>query len=355
MDKTIKETLNISPIKTRTRRLFDSVVYSQDQGIVTLVFDFVDEHDKSVALDDTYTATIWLSGDEFEMKRDGNFMVFEMTRELLKRQRWVDANVYLTHNGKVADCGGVSFRVELSKVDDYTDGQENYYVSRLEALIEKLQGEKSIDLTDYLKKSELDLSGYAKKSEIPKVDLSDYVKKSDSVKSVRTDVAWAKAMGKPLGDPLPKKFDSNRYAYVFTVNPDEVYKMDFDFMEGLTKSIVFNNYGGEYTFWRETIYDNSGRASYQGDQFVFKINKDNYRVTFESEDNKPLVVMFKDSGYERIDLIPIDTKAPTQFKGFTTTKTYDDLSYPYMGFRQTDGEISQNPSDYNWVKVVAQQ
>lgn len=180
------------------------------------------------------------------------------------------------------------------------------------------------------------------KKELSELDLPEA---STGDGGIRTDIAYCKRIGKPLGEKIEVAVDEMRSGD-FKLESGKTYQLNYE----LSQSAQSQGYA------IDTILINSFRG-YETREFLsdyMSYDKETNHIIINHPTEEVVHVRFRGikDFFDTFELYPVDLEGDTTFNGFTTQKAYDDLTYPYVGFRQTtDEEVSQIPKEYNWVRL----
>ena len=169
-----------------------ATVYTQDVKSIQIVAKFVDRCKCPISINDyrpeIVFKTKYKTTKAEAMTVSENKAVYNLDVDsICKSDVAVLGSIYLYKDEQVIDTGIFSFMIKQSLVDQISNEQEEYYVGKLEELLEEIKQEKgigSIDLSGYATESyvnekfdNIDFTPYVTEDELPNLD--DYATKSD--------------------------------------------------------------------------------------------------------------------------------------------------------------------------------
>lgn len=169
-----------------------ATVYTQDVKSIQIVVKFVDGCKCPISINDYRPEIVFKTKYKTTkaeiMTVSENKAVYNLDVDsICKSDVAVLGSIYLYKDEQVIDTGIFSFMIKQSLVDQISHEQEEYYVGKLEELLEEIKQEKgigSIDLSGYATESyvnekfdNIDFSPYVTEDELPNLD--DYATKSD--------------------------------------------------------------------------------------------------------------------------------------------------------------------------------
>ena len=286
-----------------------ATVYTQDVKSIQIVAKFVDRCKCPISINDyrpeIVFKTKYKTTKAEAMTVSENKAVYNLDVDsICKSDVAVLGSIYLYKDEQVIDTGIFSFMIKQSLVDQISNEQEEYYVGKLEELLEEIKQEKgigSIDLSGYATESyvnekfdNIDFTPYVTEDELPNLD--DYATKSDVDTEIKeqlknfelTDEQREKLRGQD-GEP-GKDGDDGKSIAIRETRTDENGNIVVEFTDDTvvtipkgmkgdkgedgksskTTVIPGTNDQGEKGQWISTYFDTNGEGEFTEDELVSK-------------------------------------------------------------------------------------